>query len=111
MADGFLHVRPAGDQSLAVKDRSGVPAETVDEKQRCGQAERKPDSRGNDAGCHQGHDDKRGKAGQHAELLGNADVCGTGGDGNADPDRPACEERRAQQLDEQVGGLRKPRRR
>jgi hypothetical protein len=35
-------MRPAGDQSLAVKDRSGVPAETVDEKQRCGQAERKP---------------------------------------------------------------------
>jgi hypothetical protein len=38
-------------------------------------------------------------------LLGDADICRLGGDGDADPDRPAGQQRREEQLDQQVRAL------
>jgi hypothetical protein len=55
---------------------------------------------------HQG----RREAREHAELLRDPQVVGSGGDGDADPDRPAGEERREEQLGEQVRSLQERRR-
>ena len=43
-----------------------------------------------------------GRLGEGGELLRDADVAGAGGDADADPDRPEREERREEELGEQL---------
>jgi hypothetical protein len=40
----------------------------------------------------EGGEAEQRQAGDGRELLGDADVAGAGGDADADPDRPECEE-------------------
>src|SRR5260370_26684451 len=48
------------------------PSEGIDDQQRAGEPEREPEGRHDDVETHQRGDDDRGKAGEHAELLGGS---------------------------------------
>ena len=50
----------------------------------------------------EGGEAEQRQAGDGGELLGDADVAGAGGDADADPDRPECEERGEEDLGEQL---------
>src|SRR5213078_625985 len=78
------------DESFAVEGRRGdPPAESVAEQQRHreaeGKAERGVDHVERDERRHHG----RREAREYAELLRDPEVVGSGGDRDADPDRPA----------------------
>src|SRR6266545_5931685 len=92
-----------GNEPFAVEGRRrDPPAESVEDQQRRseaeGKAERGVDPVERDERRHQGRRETR----ERAELLCDAYVARSGGDREADPDRPRGDERREEHLGEQV---------
>src|SRR5579872_5840852 len=95
--------RLAGDETFAVEEaRDDTPGGDVGREQ----SDCEPDS-DRDGGLDElegdeGCEAEERKAGDGRELLGDADVACAGGDSDADPDRPECEERGEEELGEQL---------
>src|ERR1035441_6832750 len=96
----------AGHEALAVEHLGhDPPCQPVDEEEGGSETEGEAERRGDHVLRHEGHHGERGKAGEHPDLLGDADVASSRRDGNAHPDRPSGEQRGEQQLGEDVGSF------
>src|SRR6266496_2214451 len=96
----------AGDESLAVeKCRDDAPGNDVDCEEREPEHDRERDGWLDDLEGYEGGDPEQGQACERCELLGDSDVAGSGGEGDADPDCPERDERSEEELGEELRGV------
>ena len=95
----------AGDQAFGIEEAgNSPPGREVDDEQAERESDRERDEGRDDLEGDERCEGEQGQSGEGGELLGDADIPRSGGDGDADPDRPEGEERNEQELGEELGG-------